>query len=207
SAGLAQVVSLRPTDGTSLSAGIHAERQNVGAQFIASVPDPEVRDKRRYVTASLIQRTVAFQFRAATAITRTLSLDAYLQPFVTVGTYRDFGEFAGARTGTRLIYGRDIDSVQHAHRADGDWISVYRTRNSSTASSIRDPTGAMRLLHGTAVLRWEYRPGMALYLAWTQTRSDAAADSTLSLQRDGEALLAARPVNALLFKIAYRIGR
>jgi len=56
-------------------------------------------------------------------------------------------------------------------------------------------------------LRWEYRPGMALYLAWTQTRSDVAADSTLSLQRDGGALLAARPVNALLLKIAYRIGR
>ena len=207
SAGLAQVVSLRPTDGTSLSAGVRAERQNVGAQFIPSVPDPEARDKQRYVTASLIQRTVALQFRAATAITRTLSLDAYLQPFVTVGTYSDFGEFAGARTGTRLIYGRDIDSVQHAHRADGDWISVYPTRNSGTAFSIRDPTGAMRSLHGTAVLRWEYRPGMALYLAWTQTRSDAAADSTLSLQRDGGALLAARPVNALLFKIAYRIGR
>ncbi|HWG35580.1 MAG TPA: hypothetical protein VN650_15555, partial [Gemmatimonadaceae bacterium] len=64
-----------------------------------------------------------------------------------------------------------------------------------------------RSLHGTAVLRWEYRPGMALYLAWTQTRADVAADSTLSLQRDGGALLAARPVNALLFKIAYRIGR
>ena len=207
SAGIVQVVSLRATDGTSLSAGIRAERLNAGAQFVANVPDPQAQEQRRYVVASLTQRTVALEFRVATAITRALSLDTYLQPFVTVGTYRDFGEFAGARTATVLRYGRDIDSLQYVRRDGGEWIGIYPTRNDGTAFSIRDPTGAMRSLHGTAVLRWEYRPGMALYLAWTQTRADVAADSTLSLQRDGGALLAARPVNALLFKIAYRMGR
>lgn len=202
-----QVVSLRATDATSLSAGIRAERLNAGAQFIANVPDPQAQEQRRYVVASLMQRTVALEFRVATAITRALSLDTYLQPFVTVGTYRDFGEFAGARTATVLRYGRDIDSLQHTQRDGGDWISIYPTRNDGTAFSIRDPTGATRSLHATAVLRWEYRPGMALYLAWTQTRSNIATDSTLSLQRDGGALLATHPVNALLLKIAYRIGR
>jgi hypothetical protein len=56
-------------------------------------------------------------------------------------------------------------------------------------------------------LRWEYRPGMALYLAWTQTRLNIAADSTLDMQRDGRALLATHPVNALLLKIVYRMAR
>lgn len=190
-----------------MSAGIRAERLNAGAQFIANVPDPQAQEQRRYVVASLMQRTFALEFRVATAITRALSLDTYLQPFVTVGTYRDFGEFAGARTATVLRYGRDIDSLQHTQRDGGDWISIYPTRNDGTAFSIRDPTGATRSLHATAVLRWEYRPGMALYLAWTQTRSNIATDSTLSLQRDGGALLATHPVNALLLKIAYRIGR
>jgi hypothetical protein len=207
SAGIAQVVSLRPTDGTSLSAGIHAERVNIGAQFVASTVDPDASELHRYVVASLNQRTVALEFRVAAAITRTLSLDTYLQPFLTVGTYRDFGEFAGARTTTRLVYGRDIDSLQYVQRNGGDWISVYTGRNHDSAFSIRDPTGAMRSLNGTAVLRWEYRPGMALYLAWTQTRLNIAADSTLDMQRDGRALLATHPVNALLLKIVYRMAR
>jgi plastocyanin len=207
SAGIAQGLSLRPTDGTSLSASVRAAWLNAGAQFVASVPNPGTQTQKRYVVASLTQRTVALEFRAATAITRTLSLDAYLQPFVTAGVYRDFGEFAGPRSDTRLIYGRDMGSLRRTPNGDGNWISIAPGDSYGTLFSIRDPTGGMRSLHGTAVLRWEYRPGMALYLAWTQTRSDLAPDGTLDLQRDGRALLAAHPENALLFKVAYLMGR
>jgi hypothetical protein len=206
SAGITQLVSLLPTGATSLSAGVSAEL-SAGAQFVADIPEPGAQGQPRYVVASLTQRTIALELRSATAITRTLSLDTYLQPFATVGVYRDFGEFAGARSGARLIYGRDIGSLQRTRQSDGNWISVAPGGKPDTSFKFRDPTGAMRSLHGSAVLRWEYRPGMALYLAWTQTRSDLASDGALDLQRDGGALLAAHPVNALLLKVAYRVGR
>jgi hypothetical protein len=72
---------------------------------------------------------------------------------------------------------------------------------------ITDPSFTYRSLRGTAVLRWEYRPGSALYVVWTQQREANEDIGTFDLRRDGAALLGDRPINVVQLKATYWFGR
>jgi hypothetical protein len=54
------------------------------------------------------------------------------------------------------------------------------------------------------VVRWEYRPGSALFLVWSQGRDqDDRHLGTFAPVRDYRDLFAARPDNTLLLKASY----
>ena len=61
----------------------------------------------------------------------------------------------------------------------------------------------LRSLRGNAVLRWEWREGSTLYVAWQQSRSDEAGVGDFEFGRDRRALLGTRPDNILLVKLNY----
>ena len=68
-----------------------------------------------------------------------------------------------------------------------------------------DPDFRTRSVKVNAVLRWEYRPGSTLFVAWTQSRSgywsyDASFDLNRDFQRE---LFLDRPTNVLLVKFNY----
>jgi hypothetical protein len=61
-----------------------------------------------------------------------------------------------------------------------------------------------RSLRGTAVLRWEWRPGSTLYLAWQQARSDYAQGvGGFDFSRDTGAVFDTRPDNVFVLKMNY----
>lgn len=210
SAGLAPAVVIRPTDALLLSVGVRAEHLDLGAQFASVVRDsaPGIPRDRRIV-AALHQRTAAVELRGTAALTTTLSLDAYLQPFVTAGAYGDFGEFVTARAPAHVVYGRDAGTIQRVRGTDDVTRLTVDPDGSGPerAFTLRDPSGVTASLRGTAVLRWEYRPGAAVFLAWTQTRLDPGSPGAAGLGAGGRALVRAAPVNALLLKATYRLGR
>ena len=61
----------------------------------------------------------------------------------------------------------------------------------------------LRSLRGNAVLRWEWRAGSTLYVAWQQRRSDVADVGDFAFSRDGSALVHTRPDNIFLVKVNY----
>ena len=61
----------------------------------------------------------------------------------------------------------------------------------------------VRSLKGSAVMRWEYRPGSALFLIWTQKRSDSEPIGIFDLGQVTERLGLARPENVLMAKLSY----
>ena len=59
-----------------------------------------------------------------------------------------------------------------------------------------------------AVMRWEYRPGSALFLVWQQGRDQGDRDlGKFEGWRDYQNLFATRPDNTLLLKASYWFGR
>jgi hypothetical protein len=77
----------------------------------------------------------------------------------------------------------------------------------AAAFSFGDPNFSNRSLRGTAVLRWEYRPGSTMFFVWTQQRAGSAAFGDHDLRRDTKALLGDRPDNVFLVKATYWLGR
>jgi hypothetical protein len=57
------------------------------------------------------------------------------------------------------------------------------------------------------VLRWEWRPGSTMYLAWTQERADVQGIGDFKFGRDRSALFAAQPDNVFLIKVSYWLSR
>jgi hypothetical protein len=73
--------------------------------------------------------------------------------------------------------------------------------------SFSDPDFTTGALRGTAVLRWEYRPGSTLFFVWTQQRSSHDPGSGFGFDRARNAIFGQRPVNIFQLKLTYWIGR
>lgn len=71
---------------------------------------------------------------------------------------------------------------------------------------IDNPDFSVRSLRGNAVLRWEYRPGSAIFVVWQQQRSDFVRDGDFDFGRDVGAIFRAPATNVFLIKASYWIG-
>jgi hypothetical protein len=137
--------------------------------------------------------------------TPNLSLQLYAQPFFASGDYTRFREFAAPRTTRKVEYGRDIGTI--TRNADSTYTVDPDAGGPAQPFTFHDPDFSTRSLRGTAVLRWEYRPGSTVYFVWTQERSGSDAIGTFDLAREREALWRDRPTNIFLVKVNYWFGR
>ena len=72
--------------------------------------------------------------------------------------------------------------------------------------TLDDPDFNLRSLRGNAVLRWEYRPGSALFFVWQQERFDDERMDGFSAGRDAGRLFREPARNVFLVKATYWIG-
>jgi hypothetical protein len=208
--GASVSATLRPAPNVRLSLGPGYSRYVATDQYVTSVADPTATAffGRRYVFAHIDQRQLYMNTRASVTFTPLLSLDLYAQPLLASGDYSRLQEFAAPRTREKLVYGRDVGTVQRVVDADGNARYVVDPDGAGAAASfsVGDPDFNFRSLRGTGVLRWEWRPGSTAYLAWTQTRSGVASVGDLDFGRDRRALFAEQPDNIFVLKVSYWIG-
>ena len=110
------------------------------AQWVGVYSDENSIDEH-YVYGELESQTLDFTTRADISFTPTLSLQFYVQPFVTIGDYTDFKELVEPKSYQFKPY--PLKGNRDFHR---------------------------RSLRGNAVLRWEFQPGSTLFLVWSQSR-------------------------------------
>jgi hypothetical protein len=195
--------TLRPSPGVSVSLTPNFERTHSKAQYLGAVPDPAaVRTfGARYLFAELDQTTVGIETRVDWTFSPSLSLQVYAQPFISSGDFGAPSELRAAGEYAFSVYGRDVGDVEAAQRG----VRVYPQGRGGAAPSffVPDRDFTMRSLRGNAVLRWEYRPGSTLFLAWQQNRSSMLDTGVFGLGRDASDLLVARPDNVLVLKVSY----
>lgn len=191
----------KPRANLSLSVSPSYERLRNGSQWVTRVDDPLMTSTygSRYIFADLDQKTLACSIRLNWIFSPQLSLQAYIQPFIAVGAYKGFKEFAQPRTYDFNVYGSGTSSIAY----DGGEYSVI-PGDGGAPFTLDDPDFNYKSLRGTVVLRWEYRLGSTLYLVWTQNRSDFENPGNLSLGRDLGAMLRAPGDNIIMLKLTYR---
>jgi hypothetical protein len=176
------------------------------AQYVTTVKDPTATTfgGSRYVFGYITTRTLSIDTRVNWTIRPELTMQLFAQPFVASGDYKNFREFAAPRTERKLDYGRDVGTITKSaarYTVDPDGAGP------AAAFSFADPNFTSHSLRGTAVLRWEYRPGSTMFFVWTQQRSGNDLYGDLDFRRDSGALLADRPDNVFLVKATYWLGR
>lgn len=178
------------------------------AQYVTAVEDPTATafGGDRYVFAFIRTRTVSLDTRLNWTLKPDVTLQLFAQPFFASGDYTRFREFAAPRVIRKLDYGSDVGTIAR-DAATGEYTVDPDGAGPASPFSFDDPNFTFRSLRGTAVLRWEYRPGSTLFLVWTQQRSGQAAFGDFDLDRDYSALFRDRPDNVFLVKATYWIGR
>jgi hypothetical protein len=197
-------LSLKPSERVNLGLFPSLTRAHSRAQYLGVVSDSAATATfgRRYLFAELDQSTLALEARLNLTLNPDLSLQIYAQPFLTALDFGEPAEFARPRDYEFLVYGRDVGEVD---RTD----SGYRIRPRGAGEglpefALGDPTRNIRSLRGNAVLRYEWRPGSTLFVAWQQTRDDLARYvGDLDFGRDRSALFRAAPENVLVIKMNY----
>ena len=179
-----------------------------GAQYVTTVKDPTATAfaGSRYVFAYITTRTLSMETRVNWTMRPDLTLQLYAQPFVASGNYERFREFAAPRTRTKLEYGRDIGTIVR-DPATAQYTVDPDGTGPAAPFTFGDPNFTTHSLRGTAVLRWEYRPGSTVFFVWTQQRSGDQVYGDIDFRRDARALVADRPDNVFLIKATYWLGR
>jgi hypothetical protein len=172
-------MTFRAASNASFELGTRYQRNIDNTQWygnLGSVGGPNA----HYLFAHLEQHLLSFTSRLNYTATPTLSLQVYAEPFVTTGSFSNVREIADSR------------------------VASYNAR--FKPYSLDEPAGGFneKQFHSNMVVRWEYRPGSALFLVWSQGRDqDDRNVGSFAPTRDYRDLFAARPDNTLLLKASY----
>jgi hypothetical protein len=173
----ALTVGFKSSTWWNLSVGPSLLRTLEAAQFVTKVPDASYTPTYgvRYIFAPLHQTEVGLETRFNATFTPNLSFEMYLQPLLSSADYGDAKQLVAPKTFDFTPYAQPVPDLDFN----------------------------LRSLRGNAVLRWEWREGSTMFVAWQQVRSDLDFVGDFDLRRDRRALLGTRPDNIVLVKINY----
>ena len=168
-------LAFRPTSALSGEIGVSVERNTIDAQWVASVASA---DRTHHVLGRLDQTTTFLNMRLSYALTPNLSLQLYGQPFSSAGRYENYKELINGRAG------RHADRyAPFAYEGNADFtVLSFRTTN---------------------VLRWEFKPGSALFVVWQQGREGFHPHSDFRFRRDYRDIFTTPSSNTVLVKLSY----
>jgi hypothetical protein len=204
--------SFQPSTQTNISFGPSFSTSRGKLQYVDAINDPTATlfDGKRYVLADIWQKQLGLDTRVNLTFSPTMTLELFAQPFFASGHFAEFKEFDAPRQGSWSVYGKDKGTVTANTNAEGA-ITTYTIdpdgAGEAPSFQLRNPDFNLRSLRGSAVFRWEYRPGSILFFVWTQQRSDQAAIGDFDFGRDREALYSARPQNVFLVKASWWMSR
>ncbi|HXT48528.1 MAG TPA: hypothetical protein VN717_07785, partial [Gemmatimonadaceae bacterium] len=188
------------------------QKDETAAQYVTTVPDSTDTAffGNRYVFAFIKTHTISLDTRINWTFSPNLTLQLFVQPFIASGAYSSFREFAAPRTVKKLVYGTDIGTISRtpATPAEGASYTVDPDGAGPAAPfTFADPDFTTRSLRGSAVLRWEYRPGSTVFFVWTQQRTGLDAAGTFDFGRATADIFRDHPVNLFQVKVNYWLGR
>ena len=188
-------------------------RSRATAQYLTRIADPLATDSygARYVFGELDREALSLEGRLDVTFTPHLSLQLYVEPFISVGDYGALKQFRAPDTFDFLTYGSDTGTVSRG--ADGAYDVDPDGAGPAQPFRIPDPDFSYRSLLGNAVLRWEWRPGSTLYLVWQQRRVSARTGDgplgtdawigSFDASRDFGDMFGVAPDNIFMIKLNY----
>ena len=206
-------LTANPSERLRIQLGPAFTRGHASAQYVTSVADPLADQTfgRRYVFGGLDQTTVSLETRVNVTFTPLLSLQLYVEPFVSTGNYGELKELERPGTFKFLEYGTDIGTV--SQDLGGSYAVDPDGAGPAAPFAVADRDFSYRSLIGNAVFRWEWQPGSTLFLVWQQSRISSlrgdGANGTdpwiggFKLGRDAGDMFATPADNVFVIKVNY----
>ena len=197
-------IGYKPAPNWSVSVSPEWSQERTDNQFVTSVADPLASSTfgRRYVFAHLEQSEIAMGTNVNVTFSPLLSLEVFARPFLGSGTFGGLKELTRPRAFDFASYDRTGTVTR-----DGDELIVDPDgAGPAEEFEVDDETFTTRSLRGSAVLRWEWRPGSTLFLVWQQQRELEDGRGNVRLGRDLRDLGRTRPDNVFVVKLTWWVN-
>ncbi len=209
-------ITVRPSQRLEVRVEPRMSWERTGAQYVTStdVLPYSPTYGRRYVFSDLERRSFSMETRLDWTFTSKLSLQLFAQPLISSGDYVSYKQLSDARTfdflafpeGSALTTGDDV-RCQGGPRCELDGVQyVDFDGDGTTDYSFSDRDFNVRSLVGNVVLRWEYRPGSAIFFVWQRQQRGSASTGDFDFGRDLGALFDAPSDNRFIVKVNYWLG-
>ncbi|MDB4906674.1 MAG: hypothetical protein JWO05_1458 [Gemmatimonadetes bacterium] len=201
----------RPVSNASFSVSPSYDDTHDRGYLVTKVPDALATGTFgvRYIAGALDQKTIDVGTRAAFTFTPKLSFQLYAEPFTSGAQVegKDLREIRFPKQVNFTYYASDPD-VRLTRDAAGNYgVTILKDGQAIRNFTIANPDASFRSLHGSAVLRWEYRPGSTMFAVWTHNRGRFDTGYTYGGIDDLRALFADAPENVFLLKVNYWLSR
>jgi hypothetical protein len=197
-------IGYKPAPNWEISLEPEWSSDRVKSQYVTSVSDTLASQTygSRYVFADLDEKELSLGTRVNVTFSPTLSLEAFARPFIASGSFGGLKELTRPRSFAFNRY-----AATGTVERDGSTITIDPDgAGPAEPFEVDDETFTTRSLRGSAVLRWEWRPGSTLFLVWQQQRELEDARGDLRLGRDLRQLGRAIPDNVFVVKATWWIN-
>ena len=220
-AGLFGSVSVRPTSAVRIEVGPSISTGRTVQQYVTTSADTlaSATYGASYVFGEIQQHDLDLTTRLDVTFTPNLSLQLFAQPFAADGAYTNLKELRTPREYDYRVFGRDDGSTLTPFCFDDAGTAVTCGAPSAPAPAYyeADPDGpgprpvitfgnpdyTVRSLRGTAVLRWEYRPGSTVFLVWSTDCGFFSSRPQFQPFQDVRRLCTGRSSNTFAVKFNY----
>jgi hypothetical protein len=199
---------LRPSSRVAASFGPSWSASGALFQYVTAVRDSTATNfyGSRYILSGLEQKQLALDTRLNLTFSPTMTFELYAQPLIASGDFHSFKEFDAPRTQSFHVFGRDKGTLTEQRDAGGH-VTRYTIDPDGPGPArsfvVPNPDFNFRSLRGSALFRWEYRPGSVLYVAWTHSRSGSSPLGNFQFSRDWQGMFESLPENILLVKASW----
>jgi hypothetical protein len=209
-------LKIRPSSRVLVELGPEFKIESDGKQPVsqtAVLPYAPTFDQR-YLFGDLERRSFGMATRVNVTFTPYLTLEIFAEPLITAVDYVAYKQLDAPETfdfdvfdegvyaesgGQNFCQGGRICRNENDQFVDfdGDGVADY---------SFVDKDFNERSLLGNVVLRWEFRPGSAVFLVWQHEQLDRVAVGDFDFGRDIKALFGAPSSDTVILKVDYLLG-
>ena len=193
-------LTARPSPQLRLTVTPSLQRRHNPWQYISQ---HEISDgPTRYLFGELDQTTVRVVTRMDYTVNNRLSFQFYAQPFISSGSYASYRRVEDSRAPRFDDRFHSYSAAELLQLPTGRY-DVLDPVSGEREFGFDDPDFSFRQLRTNAVVRWEFRPGSAIFFVWSQGRTGEEEYERFDFGRDLDHLRATPATNVFLIKASY----
>lgn len=163
----------------------------------------------RYLMARLSRKVFSISARVNLSLSPDFSIQFWGQPFLFSGKYDRYKYITTPRAGSfadrfHEYTGKEIGRF-YSENSDDFYYSIDENSDNAEDYWFWEPDFRFLEFRSNLVARWEYKPGSALYLVWSQGRSAFEENSLFDIRNNMKELFDAKPQDIFLIKFSYVI--
>jgi hypothetical protein len=151
-----------------------------------------------WLLGKMDNRNLGFAFRVDYAITPECTIQYYGSPFVSIAKYTGFKKVIDQQA--KNYYDR---FVVLEPTTDGELYYFDENNDGVTEFSISNPDFNYQQFRSNLVVRWEYKTGSAIYLVWSQDKTQYQPQGSFDFHTGFENMMDIHPRNVFMIKFNY----